>query len=212
VVRERDRLIASLSARVRDQRVLEAMASVPRDAFVGEADRGLAWADQALGIGAGQTISQPLVVARMCEELALSGDELVLDIGTGSGYHAAVLARLARHVVSMERHAELSKRAAESLRDAGIDNVTLVVGDGTLGYPLRAPYQAINVAAAAHRRVPHALFDQLAPAGRLIVPLDGRFGRLVLYRRTEAGFEATPLERVAFVPLVADTPTGRDAS
>ena len=210
MVRDRDRLIASLAARLRDRRVLEAMASVPRDAFVDEAERALAWADQALAIGAGQTISQPLIVARMCEELALRGDELVLDVGTGSGYHAAVLAQLARHVVSIERHAELSQRAAESLRATGVDNVTLVVGDGTLGYPPCAPYQAINVAAAARRRVPPALLDQLAPAGRLVVPLNGRFGRLMRYRRREDGFEVTPLERVAFVPLVADPPAGGD--
>ena len=193
--------MASLAARLRDPRVLEAMASVPRDAFVDEAERALAWADQALAIGAGQTISQPLIVARMCE---------VLDVGTGSGYHAAVLARLAHHVVSIERHAELSQRAAESLRAAGVDNVTLVVGDGTLGYPPRAPYQAINVAAAARRRVPPALLEQLAPAGRLVVPLNGRFARLMRYRRRDDGFEVTPLERVAFVPLVADMPAGGD--
>ena len=128
-----DELVRGLSRHVRDERVLAAVAEVPRQLFVPPELRGRAWDNEPLPIGAGQTISQPLVVARMCELLALRGDEHVLDVGTGSGWHAALLARLARDVVSIERHASLSEQAASNLAAAGIENVTLVVGDGSLG-------------------------------------------------------------------------------
>src|SRR6185436_2016533 len=139
--------------------------------------RAHAWENTSLPIEEGQTISQPVVVARMCELLELDGSETVLDVGTGSGYHAAVLARLARRVVSIERHAPLSALAAERLRAAGVDGVELVVGDGTLGFPPAAPYGAINVAAAA-RRIPAPLAEQLADGGRLVMPSRGRLVRL----------------------------------
>ena len=169
-----------------DERVLDALRAVPRDRFVPEALAAEAWDNVALPIGAGQTISQPLVVARMCELLALSGEERVLDVGTGSGYHAAVLAQLAGHVWSIERHRELSAVAAESLAAAGVDNVTLVVGDGAAGYPDEAPYDAINVAAAMDQ-VPPALAEQLADGGRLVGPVDAADQRLVLLRRGSDG-------------------------
>jgi protein-L-isoaspartate(D-aspartate) O-methyltransferase len=199
-----ERLAESLRPHVRDERVLAAVREVPRDEFVPARRRCEAWANVPLPIGGGQTISQPLVVARMCELLALRGDERVLDVGTGSGYHAALLARLAAHVWSIERHAKLSRRAAEALERAGVENVTLVVGDGSQGLPEFAPYDAINVAAAASGALPEALAAQLAPGGRLVAPLDDGDQHLVLVERGERGELSTRhLERVRFVPLVS---------
>src|SRR3954452_13485248 len=146
-----ERLVRLLGQAVADRRVLDAVRSVPRDLFVPESLRGEAWDNVPLPIGAGQTISQPLVVARMCELLELTPTDRVLDVGTGSGYHAALLAYLARHVWSIERHAELTEHARASLSAAGVANVTLVVGDGSRGLPEQAPFDAINVAAAAWR-------------------------------------------------------------
>jgi protein-L-isoaspartate(D-aspartate) O-methyltransferase len=193
----------ALRRHVRDERVLRAMADVPRDRFVPPGLLAEAWENIPLPIGAGQTISQPLVVARMCEVLELGGTETVLDVGTGSGYHAAVLARLTRHVHSIEVHASLSRRAAENLRAAGVENVTLTVGDGSRGLPEHAPYEAINVAAAAGGAIPPALAEQLAPGGRLVAPVENGDQRLVVARRTDAGVTVTDLERVRFVPLVS---------
>ncbi len=167
-----ERLMQALRRHVADERVLAAVAEVPRERFVPPELRDDAWENIPLPIGSGQTISQPLVVARMCELLELRGHETVLDVGTGSGYHAAILARLARHVYSIEVHESLSRQAAESLREAGVENVTLAVGDGSLGLPEHAPYEAINVAAAAVRRIPPALADQLARGGRLVAPVE----------------------------------------
>jgi protein-L-isoaspartate(D-aspartate) O-methyltransferase len=172
------------------------MASVPRDRFVPPALAKEAWSNVPLPIGHEQTISQPLVVARMAELLKLRGDERILDIGTGSGYHAAILAWLGGHVWSIERHAALSEQAARNL--AGVANVTLLVGDGTRGHPPEAPYDAINVAASA-ARVPSALTEQLAVGGRLVLPVGER---LVVVERTPTGLEQHDLERVRFVPLV----------
>ena len=197
-----DRLIEKLRPFIADERVLAAIAAVPRDLFV-PADLGrFAWDNTALPIGAGQTISQPVVVARMCELLELDGDEKVLDVGAGSGYHAAVLAHLAREVWGIERKAALAEQARRNLAAAGIANVHVVVGDGSAGYAPAAPYDAINVAAAAVREVPAALEDQLAPGGRLVVPLDGRDQRLVLERRQDDTLERSLLDPVRFVPLV----------
>ena len=157
-----------------------------------------------LPIGAGQTISQPLVVARMLEMLELRGGERILDIGTGSGYHAALLGRLGSHVWSVERHRTLSDQAKANLERAEIHNVTLIVGDGTRGLPETAPFDAINVAAAAGNDIPQALIDQLGPNGRLIVPVQTGDQRLWLVHRTPGGrFERMGLERVRFVPLVS---------
>jgi protein-L-isoaspartate(D-aspartate) O-methyltransferase len=194
-------LIGQLARRIRDERVLAAMAAVPRDVFVPPELREEAWENTSLPIGAGQTISQPYVVARMCELLALRGDETVLDVGTGSGYHAAVLARLAARVISIERHESLSREAEAALAEAGIRNVSLVVGDGALGYPPEAPYGAINVAAGSARGVPAALTDQLADGGRLVIP-SGTAQRLVLVRRRGDRLEQERHDPVRFVPLV----------
>ena len=198
-----ERLMSVLRRHVADSRVLAAIERLPRERFVPPDLRGEAWENVPLPIGRGQTISQPLVVARMCELLELAGDETVLDIGTGSGYHAALLARLARHVYSIEVHAALSQRAAENLRAAGIANVTLVVGDGSRGLPDHAPFEAVNVAAAAGGAIPPALFDQLAPGGRLVAPVEDGDQRLVVARRTDDGVSLTEFERVRFVPLVS---------
>jgi protein-L-isoaspartate(D-aspartate) O-methyltransferase len=200
-----ERLLAELRHHVDDPRVLTAIREVPRDRFVPECRREQAWDNVALPIGSGQTISQPLVVARMCELLELRGGERVLDVGTGSGYHAAVLARLVAHVWSVERHPELSERAAESLAAAGAANVTLLVGDGSLGHPAAAPYDAINVAAAMDDEVPPALTEQLAPGGRLVGPVDAGDQRLVLLRRGAGGeLHREQHERVRFVPLLSE--------
>src|SRR5690349_22518988 len=153
-----------------DERVLAAMGQVPREAFLPAALRERAYEDSALPIGAEQTISQPWIVAAICQALELEGSELVLEVGTGSGYSAAVLARLAAHVVSIERHEALSRDAAGALEELGIRNVEIVVGDGSLGVPGRAPFDAIAVHAAAPAPPP-ALIDQLADGGRLVVPV-----------------------------------------
>lgn len=189
-------LIEALRPHVADVRVLAAIGDVPRDRFVPPDLRARAWENGPLPIGEGQTISQPLVVARMCELLRLRGDERVLDVGTGSGYHAAVLARLTQHVWTIERHASLAGQAAANLEAAGVDNVTLLVGDGRLGHPAAAPYDAINVAAAADE-VPPSLEAQLSSGGRLVAPIGKRLVVLSGGRRER-------FERVAFVPLVAD--------
>jgi protein-L-isoaspartate(D-aspartate) O-methyltransferase len=203
-----ERLMATLRRHVSDERVLETIATVPRDRFVPPDLQAEAWENIPLPIGSGQTISQPLVVARMCELLELDGSETVLDVGTGSGYHAALLARLGRHVYSIEVHAKLSQRAAENLRAAGVDNVTLVVGDGSRGLPEHAPYEAINVAAAAGGEIPRALFEQLTVGGRLVAPVEDGEQRLVVARRTDKGVRLTELERVRFVPLVRSRGAG----
>jgi protein-L-isoaspartate(D-aspartate) O-methyltransferase len=197
-----ERLINTLRRYVSDERVLAAIAEVPRDRFVPPDLRAEAWENIPLPIGSGQTISQPLVVARMCELLELTGDDTVLDVGTGSGYHAALLAGLARHVYSIEVHESLSRQAAHNLRAAGVENVTLVVGDGSRGLPEHAPYEAINVAAAAGGSIPPALAEQLAPGGRLVAPVEDGEQRLVVAHRTDDGVTLTELERVRFVPLV----------
>jgi protein-L-isoaspartate(D-aspartate) O-methyltransferase len=187
-----------------DERVLAAMGRVPRELFVPDSVAHLAYEDGALPIGFGQTISQPYIVATICSLLGLSGSERVLDVGSGSGYQAAVLAELAEEVVSIERVPELAESAREALRRAGYENVEVRVGDGSLGVPERAPYGGIAVAAAAPV-VPPALYEQLAEGGRLVLPRGGRWGQeLVLVERTAQG----PVERRSvscrFVPLVGE--------
>jgi protein-L-isoaspartate(D-aspartate) O-methyltransferase len=200
-----DRLLAGLRRYIRDERVLAAIAAVPRELFVAPELRSRAWQNSPLPIGNGQTISQPLVVARMCEALELCGDERVLDVGTGSGYHAAVLARLGRSVLSVERDPALSELARRNLAAARIENVTLVVGDGSKGYPEQMPYDAINVAAAASGGVPRPLLEQLAPGGRLIAPVDDGGQRLILVHATETGLRYSDLGPVRFVSLRPDS-------
>jgi protein-L-isoaspartate(D-aspartate) O-methyltransferase len=197
-------LIEQLRPYVTSERVLDAIASVPRECFVPAPLRDRAYDNRALGIGCGQTISQPLVVARMTEMLDPHLEDRVLDVGTGSGYHAAVLAALAGHVWSIERHERLSRRAAHNLAAAGVVNVTLVVGDGTRGLPAAGPYDVINVAAAGSAQALGDLEAQLAPGGRLIAPVTEPLQRLCLTRRTPSGLQRELLEEVRFVPLVRD--------
>jgi protein-L-isoaspartate(D-aspartate) O-methyltransferase len=199
----RERLLRVLGSAIHDPRVLEALASVPRDLFVPPDLRSESWENAPLPIPAGQTISQPLVVARMCELLELTPADRVLDVGTGSGYHAALLATLSRWVWSIEVHEKLSRQARANLAEAGIENVTLVVGDGSRGLAEHAPYDAINVAAAAGAGIPRALVEQLADRGRLVAPVEDGEQRLVRLRRIGDRVERTDLERVRFVPLVS---------
>jgi protein-L-isoaspartate(D-aspartate) O-methyltransferase len=189
---------------VRDERVLEAMSKVPREQFVPEELSARAYEDEALPIGAGQTISQPYMVARICEALALSGRERVLDVGTGSGYQAAVLAELAAEVHSIERIAELAFRARANLAAAGYDNVQVHVGDGTLGDPEHAPFDAIGVAAAAPV-LPPSLYDQLRSNGRLVIPVGSRRGQdLQVVVRSPEGPAVVSTVPCRFVPLVGE--------
>jgi protein-L-isoaspartate(D-aspartate) O-methyltransferase len=189
---------------IRDERVLAAMERVPRELFVPAELQASAYHDEALPIGAGQTVSQPYIVAFICQGLALDGGERVLDVGTGSGYQAAVLAELAGEVHSIERIPELAERARGALAAAGYDSVTVHVGDGTLGLAEHAPYDGIAVAAAAPE-VPAALWDELRGGGRMVIPLAGRHVQdLVVLERGPRG--AAVLDRVSarFVPLLGE--------
>ena len=195
---------------IRDQRVLEAMATVPRELFVPERHRRRAYADSALPIGHGQTISQPWIVAAICEALALEGSERVLEIGTGSGYSAAVLAMLADAVITVERVEELAIAARRLLAEIGISKVEVVVGDGSAGLPDRAPYEAIAVHATAPSP-PSTLIEQLAPGGRLVIPIaTDAADMLTVYRRlggqvdpkTGGGLERMVIGPCRFVPLI----------
>jgi protein-L-isoaspartate(D-aspartate) O-methyltransferase len=199
---EAERLASSLSSVVRDGRVLAALAQTPRERFVLGEDLPRAYENIALPIACGQTISQPVVVARMLELLELGDEDRVLDVGTGSGYHAAVLSRLCAHVWTVERHAELAWAAATTLADLGLDNVTCLCGDGWAGLADEAPFDAINVAAAAGAVVPPALEAQLAPGGRLVAPIGWPEQHLTRVRRTPHGLKRERLDPVRFVPLV----------
>jgi protein-L-isoaspartate(D-aspartate) O-methyltransferase len=192
-----------LARGIRDERVLEAMNRVPRELFVPEELRERAYDDAALPIGSGQTISQPAMVALICELLDLQGDERVLDVGTGSGYQAAVLAELAAEVHTIERHPDLAEQARENLAAAGYtDRVSVHVGDGTLGDPEHAPFGAIAVAAAAPEP-PRSLYDQLEPGGRLVLPVGSRYDQLLeLVVRTPEGPAFIRSVACRFVPLV----------
>jgi protein-L-isoaspartate(D-aspartate) O-methyltransferase len=186
-----------------DERVLAAMTRVRRELFLPDALREAAYSDAAMPIGAGQTMSQPYMVALICEQLALHGNERVLDVGTGSGYQAAVLAELAAEVHTIERIPELAERARASLAAAGYaERVHLHVGDGTLGVPESAPFAAIAVAAAA-LEAPPALYGQLEPRGRLVVPVGGSDGQwLEVVVRTPEGPAVMRSVPCRFVPLV----------
>ncbi len=194
-------LARKLRPAIGDERVLAAVASIPRERFVPADQQDRAYANVALPIACGQTISQPLVVARMLETLRVTPTDRVLDVGTGSGYHAALLSLLAGHVWTIERHRELSALAERAVRDLGIDNVTFVVGDGWEGLPDEAPFDAINVAAATDA-VLRALEQQLADGGRLVAPVGAKNQHLMLTRRTGNRLVRRQLEAVQFVPLV----------
>lgn len=187
---------------IEDRRVLDALLAVPRDRFVPPEVQDEAWDDTALPIGLGQTISQPMVVAWMTELLMLRGDETVLEIGTGSGYQTALLARLAASVVTLERLPELASAAASRLHALGVQNVEFVVGDGSLGWPDRAPYDAIIVTAGAPR-LPAPLYEQLRPGGRLVIPIGDREQQQM--ERITRGEHGPVVERhggCRFVPLI----------
>jgi protein-L-isoaspartate(D-aspartate) O-methyltransferase len=186
-----------------DARVLAAMREVPRHRFVSDDLADSAYADRALPIGGGQTISQPYVVALMLEALAARAEDRALEVGAGSGYAAAVLARLVREVVAIERDPELALQAASRLAGLGITNVSVHAGDGTLGWPAQAPYDVILVSAGGPR-VPPALEAQLAPGGRLVMPVGARSGQslLRLSRGSDGELSREDLGEVQFVPLV----------
>jgi protein-L-isoaspartate(D-aspartate) O-methyltransferase len=184
-----------------DRRVLAAMATVPREAFVAENLRYAAYGDHALAIGEGQTISQPYMVARACELAELTPEARVLEVGGGSGYQAAVLAQLCAQVVTLELIEGLAVRAAEILRRLGIPNVQVIAGDGTRGYPDGAPYDAIVVAAGA-ASIPPALIDQLAIDGRLVIPIgDDSLQTLTVLRKTQGGVTRHGYDGCVYVPL-----------
>jgi protein-L-isoaspartate(D-aspartate) O-methyltransferase len=187
-----------------DERVLSAMERVPREVFVPPEERRSAYQDAALPIGDGQTISQPYMVARICEVLALTGKERVLDVGTGSGYQAAVLAELAAEVVTIERIPELAEQAQRTLVEAGYENVEVRVGDGTLGVPDLAPFAAIAVAAAAPD-VPDTLYAELEPGGRMAIPVGRRRSQdLLLIVRSPEGPAVIRSVPCRFVPLLGE--------
>jgi len=185
-----------------DSRVLAAMGEVPREAFVSEAQKLNAYADSALPLSRGQTISQPLMVAMSVEALRLEGHETVLEVGAGSGYQAAILSKLAKKVYAIEIIPELVQNARDVLDALGIDNVEIICADGRKGWPEGAPYDGIVVAAAAEE-VPSALIDQLREGGRLVIPVGSKWGQsLQTSRKRGDKLETEELCRCVFVPLV----------
>jgi protein-L-isoaspartate(D-aspartate) O-methyltransferase len=202
-LQDRERMVANqLEGRgIRDARVLAALREVPRHLFVPEEHRHLAYADGPLPIGQGQTISQPYIVALMTQLLALQEDNSVLEIGTGSGYQAAVLSHLAKTVHTIEQYGELAARARQVLDMLGILNVHVHVGDGSNGWPKCAPYAGI-IATAAAPRVPEPFLAQLSDGGRLVLPVGGQDGQLLqVWHRQGEDFDRDTIAPVAFVPL-----------
>jgi protein-L-isoaspartate(D-aspartate) O-methyltransferase len=189
---------------IRDPRVLAAMRAIPRHLFVPPDQRHWAYSDGALRIDMGQTISQPYIVALMTDLMQLQGGESVLEVGTGSGYQAAVMAQIAEKVFSIERHPPLAESARQILASLEIENVEIHVGDGTLGLPQFAPYQAIMVTAAAPQ-APKSLLGQLDDDGRLVIPVGGKYSQtLQVWQRKGAKFTQKAVTAVAFVPLLGD--------
>lgn len=203
---EREQMVTEqiASKGVRDERVLAAMRKVPRHQFVPEDARPYAYIDSPVRIGNGQTISQPFIVALMTELLDVQPGHRVLDVGTGSGYQAAILGELAAEVFSIERHPELANTARTTLDELGYENVKVFVGDGSQGYAPGAPYDRAIVGAAAPA-VPQALLDQLAPAGRLVIPVGPRYSQqLEIWERQGDKFNKKPSIMVVFVPLIGE--------
>ncbi len=186
---------------IKDKRVLSAMLKVPRHLFVPEEMKDMAYRDEPLPIGYGQTISQPYIVAYMTEALKLRPEDKVLEIGTGSGYQTAILAELVRDVYTIEIIPELSERAQETLKNLGYTNIEFLIGDGSKGWPEKAPFDAILVSAAP-AEVPPALVEQLQINGRLVIPVGTDSQELVLIKKTKKGLEKTRLIGVRFVPLI----------
>ena len=204
--RERKRMVDQqmVNRGIRDERVLEAMLAIPRHDFVPPEQMHLAYIDAPLPIGNNQTISQPYIVALMTELLNLTGDETVLEIGTGSGYQAAILAHIAKKVYSIERIPELAERSRSLLHSLQLENIEVLVGDGSCGLPEHAPYQAIIVTASTPE-VPKPLEDQLSEGGRLVVPVGSRAGQVLeLWRREGQKLISEKLVPVAFVPLIGE--------
>lgn len=192
---------------IRDARVLAVMARVPRQEFTAKGYRDQAYEDYPLPIGEEQTISQPYIVALMLELLEVTPEDNVLEVGTGSGYVTALLAEMAKKVVSVERHATLAERARELLVRLGYKNVTVVVGDGSRGFAPSAPYSAILVSAAAGE-VPAPLLPQLAEGGRMVIPVGSHEAQqLQVIRRENGRIRTTLREPVRFVPLISDNPS-----
>jgi protein-L-isoaspartate(D-aspartate) O-methyltransferase len=203
---ERERMVKQqIKARgIKDKRVLKAMNFVPRHLFLPPDARKYAYGDSPIQIGSGQTISQPYIVALMTELLDVHQEHRVLDVGTGSGYQAAILGELAEEVHSIERHPELAVRAKETLSKLGYDNVHVHIGDGTKGYEPAFPYDRIIVAASAPK-VPEPLLDQLAEDGRLVLPVGSRFSQhLEIWDREGEKFRKSHSIPVIFVPLIGD--------
>ncbi len=200
---ERRKFVEQLRLRgIEDERVLEAMGNVPREKFVLEEFEIEAYDDRALPIDCEQTISQPYMVAIMTAAMELSGSEKVLEIGTGSGYQTAILAELADHVISVERHRFLSDAAGGRLHELHYDNVTLVLGDGSLGRPDEAPFDRIMVTAAS-KDCPPALFEQLVEGGIIVVPVGGRWSQtLETVQKIDGRPQRTPILECRFVPLI----------
>jgi protein-L-isoaspartate(D-aspartate) O-methyltransferase len=187
-----------------DQRVLQAFAKVPREEFVAPELRERAYEDRPLSIGCSQTISQPYIVASMMQSAELRAEDHVLELGTGSGYETALLAEIVRTVVSIERHASLAQMASERLARLGYMNVEIVVGDGTLGYPPRAPYDVVLVSAAAPQ-IPPSLVQQLAIEGRMVLPIGSLEGQDVVFvKKSPEGIQTARLDGCAFVPLIGE--------
>lgn len=191
---------------IRDDRILDAFRSVPREEFVGQEQAAHAYGDHPLPIEAGQTISQPYIVALMIEAARIGPGDKVLEVGAGSGYAAAVMSRIAREVIAIERHSQLAEAAAGRLAVLGYDNVLVFEGDGTRGWTAEAPFDAI-LAAASGSHVPQALVDQLAPGGRIVMPLGDAGAVQTLVKVTKAAdgrLAQSELGQVRFVPLIGE--------
>ncbi len=203
----RRRMVAKLRDhyRIRDERVLEAMAFIPRHLFVPQAIKPQAYKDNALPLAAGQTISQPFIVARMTELLAVTPDSKILEIGAGSGYQTSILAVLARKVFAIERIPQLAQQAGEKIKTLGFANVTLTCADGTNGWEIYAPYDGILVAAGSPV-IPEPLIRQLKIGGRLVIPIgqDQKSQHLIRVTRTENNFKTEDFGACAFVPLIGE--------
>ncbi len=202
---QRQQLIVELEqSGIRDARVLRALATVPRELFVDDNLRAMAYSNQALPLRMGQTISQPLIVAMMTQALQLDSTQRVLEIGTGSGYQTAILSLLTSHVYSIERYAQLSEQASKRLAQLGVTNVSLLIGDGSLGWPDNAPYDRILVTAAAPH-VPMKLVEQLVMGGLLVVPIgESHQQDLRLIQRVPWGTQEHSLGHCVFVPLIGE--------
>lgn len=200
----RERLIRHLSRDIHDKRVLDAMRRVPRELFVPQAERHLAYDDRPLPIGEGQTISQPFIVALMTQALKLTGTEKVLELGSGSGYQAAILAELARQVITVERLQNLADTARQTLKKMGYTNVQVYLAEKTIGWQAKAPYEAIMVTAGAPQ-IPPKLLEQLTVGGRMVIPVGSMWDQdLLQVTKQKKGFTVNNLTPCRFVPLIGE--------